>query len=123
TCAFASPAGESGTLLAYNNGTTDTLFRLKAMDGSFSDFNGQGYVIRHNALPSIQDQAFTWNGNLLQTVTDATGRGFTLSYAGGFLTGITDFAGRTTSTSVANGRLRAVTDPDGGVDSLYYYRP
>jgi len=123
TCPFASPAGESGTLVSYKNGTTDTLFRLTAVDGSFSDFNAQGYLIRHNVLPSIQDETVTWNGsNLLQTVTDASGRGFTFNYVGNVLTGITDFAGRTTSTSIVNGRLRAVTDPDGGVDSLYYYR-
>jgi len=123
TCAFTSPAGESSALVSYNNGTTDTLFRLRAIDGSFSDFNAQGYLIRHNALLSIQDLTFTWDANnLLQTATDASGRGFSLNYTSGFLTGITDFAGRTTSVSIVNGRLRAVTDPDGGVDSLYYYR-
>lgn len=115
-CAFVSPAGESGTLVSYS----DTLFRLTALDGSFADFNTQGYLIRHNVLPSIQDLTFTWTNYLLTAVTDASGRGFTLSYTGGVLTQITDFAGRTTSTNIANGLLAAVTDPDGGKDSLIY---
>jgi len=115
-CAFVSPAGESGTLVSYS----DTLFRLTALDGSFADFNTQGFLVRHNVLPSIQDLTFTWANNLLTAVTDASGRGFTLSYTGGLLTQITDFAGRATSTSIASGRLVKMTDPDGGIDSLTY---
>src|SRR3989442_11473347 len=115
-CAFVSPAGEGGTLVSYS----DTLFRLTALDGSFADFNTQGYLVRHNVLASIQDLTFTWTSNLLTAVTDASGRGFTLSYTGGLLTQITDFASRATSTSIASGRLVKVTDADGGIDSLTY---
>lgn len=115
-CSFVSPAGESGTLVSY----TDTLFRLTALDGSFADFNTQGFLVRHNVLASIQDLTFAWTNSLLTAVTDASGRGFTLSYAGGLLTQITDFASRTTSTSIANGLLVKVTDPDGRIDSLTY---
>src|SRR5713101_6374588 len=93
TCAFVSPAGESGTLIAF---ATDS-FRLTTLDGSYADFDAQGYLIRHNLLPSVRDLTFTWSSNLLTGVTDASGRGFTLTYSGGFLTQITDFAGRTTS--------------------------
>jgi len=114
--AFVSPAGESGALVSYS----DTLFRLTALDGSFTDFNTQGYLIRHNLLPTSQDLTFTWTSNLLTGVTDASGRGFTLTYSGGLLTQITDLASRTTSTGIASGLLRKVTDPDGGIDSLTY---
>lgn len=116
SCAFVSPAGESGTLVAFG---TDS-FRLTALDGSFADFNAQGYLIRHNLLPTVRDLTFTWTSNLLTGIIDASGRGFTLSYNGGLLTQITDFAGRTTSTGIATGLLRKVTDPDGGFDSLFY---
>jgi len=115
-CAFASPAGEGGMLVS----SSDTLFRLTAIDGSFADFNTQGYLIRHNVLASIQDLTFTWTNNLLTAVTDASGRGFTLSYTGGLLTQITDFASRATTTRIASGLLVTVTDPDGGKDSLTY---
>jgi len=116
TCAFVSPAGESGTLSSFS----DTLFRLTAFDGSFADFNTQGYLVRHNVLASIHDLTFTWTNNLLTAVTDTSGRGFTLTYNGGFLTQITDFASRATSTRIVNGLLVTVTDPDGGKDSLSY---
>jgi RHS repeat-associated protein len=115
-CAFVSPAGESGTLVSYG----DTLFRLTTLDGSFADFNTQGYLVRHNTLSSIQDLTFSWTNNLLTSVTDASGRGFTLTYSGGLLTQITDFAGRATSTTIAGGLLVKVADADGGVDSLTY---
>src|SRR4029077_639974 len=120
TCAFVPPAGESGTLFAFQANGSDTLFRLTALDGNFADFNPQGYMIRHNLLPTVQELTFTWSSNLLTGVTDATGRGFTLTYSGGLLTQITDFASRITSAGITSGLLRKVTDPDGGVDSLFY---
>jgi RHS repeat-associated protein len=115
-CAFVSPAGESGTLVSYG----DSVFRLTPLDGSFAEFNTQGYLVRHNVLPAIQDATFTWTNNLLTSLTDASGRGFSLTYSGGLLTQITDFASRATSTSIVSGHLVKVTDPDGGVDSLTY---
>lgn len=122
-CAFTSAAGESGTLRGFSNGTADTLFRLTAIDGSFADFNSQGLLIRHHILPGVQDLTFTWwnSGDSLKTVTDASGRGFALTYGtGGKLTQITDLAGRVLGTTVSSGLLVKVTDPDVGVDSLTY---
>ena len=119
-CAFTSPAGESGTLVAYDSANIDTLFRLKALDSSSVDFNRQGRLLRHRVLPSIQDLTFTWSDTLLTGITDASGRGFTLAYTSGSLVSITDFANRALSTTVAGGRLVRVSDPDGGKDSLIY---
>lgn len=119
-CAFASPAGESGTLVAYDSVTTDTMFRLTALDGSLTDFNRQGRMIRHYVLASIQDLTLTWSDTLLTGIVDGSGRGFTLTYSGGVLTAITDFAGRVLRTTIASGRLVQVFDPDSGRDSLTY---
>jgi RHS repeat-associated protein len=116
TCPFLSPAGESRRLTSSN----DTLFSLTAVDGSITQFNTQGYQVRHYLLDGIQDFTFSWTNNLLTAVTDASGRGFTLTYSAGLLTQITDFAGRITKDSIVSGRLVKVTAPDGGKDSLSY---
>jgi RHS repeat-associated protein len=119
TCAFVSPAGESGTL----DSTTDSIYpyRLTALDGSIADFSGDGRVLRTRPLPGIPGLTFGWTNGLLKSVTDTTGRGFTLGYTGaGTLDSITDFAGRTTRVTVTNGKLAQVTDPDSRSDNLTY---
>jgi len=124
-CAFTSPAGESGTLVAYDSATTDTLYRLTALDGSITDFNRQGRMIRHRPLASLNpDVLLTWSDTLLVKLADSSGRGDSLAYSHGRLTSIIDFAGRSTivtvdSTATGN-HLRKVVDPDGGKDSLIY---
>jgi RHS repeat-associated protein len=122
-CAFISPAGESGILVSYG-ASRDSVFRLTALDGSFAEFDSLGQLARHYVLAGIQDLTFTWKSNTLATdtlvsVTDASGRGFTLTYGAGSIQ-LTDFAGRTTTATLANGLLTKVSDPDGGIDSLSY---
>jgi len=53
------------------------------MMGGFAEFDTQGHLVRHNVLPSIQDLTFTWTNDTLRSITDASARGFTLTYAGG----------------------------------------
>lgn len=121
TCSFASPAGESRTLAIYNDQTLGQLYRLTDVGGrNITDFNANGRIIRHFLLPSIQDLTYTWTDTLLTSITDAGGRGFTLSYSNGKLARITDFAGRVTQTTISNGYLLSVADVDGLRDSLIY---
>ena len=116
SCTFTSAEGESRTLDTLGG----TAYRLTALDGSFFRFGTDGRAVDHYALPGIQDLTFTWTSGNLTSVTDATGRGFSLSYAGGVLTRIIDFASDTTSVLIASGRLVRVTDPDGLADSLSF---
>lgn len=120
TCAFVSPAAESGSLAVYNDPLLGQLYRLTELDRSIEDFGLDGRLLRHSVLASIQDLTFTWTTNLLTSVTDASGRGFSLSYVSGVLTQIADPANRVTGVTVAGGQLVKVTDPDGLSDSLSY---
>jgi RHS repeat-associated protein len=119
TCAFISPAGQSGTLVALGS---DTAFQLTPLDGSFAIFRSDGYLVRQNVLPTVLARRFVWTASpvLLDSVVDTTGRGFKLTYSSGLLTQITDFASRSTGATIASGKLVKVTYADGAVDSLTY---